>query len=122
MKNDKLAKIIGAIILILAIIGGSIYAISNFTKAVPEIPEGEPIITEDPTEPPTIMGIVNTDRSNVYKEPYIDSHVFKQLNIGTHVEIMELKILDTVPWGLSDYGWINMKYITIYMEDYRMTE
>lgn len=60
MKNDKLVKIISTIILILAILGGSICTILNFDKpdnstpiettvpstesTVPEIPEGEPII------------------------------------------------------------------------------
>lgn len=130
MNNDKLTKLIGTIILVLAILITSIYAISSFIKTdndiptiestvpsteavVPEIPEGEPLITEDPTEPPTFMGTVNTDRLNVRKEPYIDAHVFRQLEVGTRVEILEEKILDAVTWGRIEDGWINLRYVTL---------
>lgn len=84
-----------------------------------EIPEGEPIIREDLTEPPTeaptepsvLMGTVNTDRLNVREEPDINVFVIRQLAIGTRVEILEEKILDGVHWGRIEDGWINLRYV-----------
>lgn len=85
-----------------------------------EIPEGEPIImeeyiTEAPTEPTVVWGTVNTDRLNVRKEPYIDAYVYRQLPIGSRVEILEHKILDGTPWGRIEVGWINLGYVDIDM-------
>ena len=82
--------------------------------AVPDIPEGEPILTEDPTEPPTVMGTVNTDRLNVRNKPDIDDHVFRQMAVGTRVEILEKKETpDGITWGRIEDGWINLRYVTI---------
>ena len=83
-----------------------------------EIPEGEPIITEEyttepPTEPTPIWGTVNTDKLNVRKEPYIDARVSRQLYVGVRVEILEQKILDGVLWGRIETGWINLKYVDL---------
>lgn len=83
-----------------------------------EIPEGEPIITEEystesPTEPKTVMGTVNTDRLNVREEPDTNCTVIRQLEVGTRVEILEQKILDAVPWGRIEDGWINLRYVDL---------
>ena len=88
-----------------------------------EIPEGEPIITEEPTEAPTEpefpkMGVVNTDRLNVRTEPDINCYVNYQLAVGTEVEILEIKILDAIPWGRIADGWINLRYVDVDGEDY----
>ena len=96
-------KIIGSILAIVMIMG-MMAGCGNRT----EIPEGEPIImeeysTEEPTEIPTEkntevptepypkMGTVIVDRLNVREEPYIDEFVTHQLEIGTRVEILEIK-------------------------------
>lgn len=122
MNNRKLIKIICAIILVLTTLGASIYAISNPAKpnniptiesTVPEIPEGEPILTEDPTEPPTVMGTVRVDRLNVRNEPDINKHVFRQMAVGTRVEILEQKVIDSIRWGRIEDGWINLRYVAI---------
>jgi hypothetical protein len=83
-----------------------------------EIPDGEPIIreeysTETPTDAPAVWGVVNTDRLNVRKEPYMDAQVFRQLSVGTRIEILEQKILDGVPWGRIEAGWVNLKYVDL---------
>lgn len=83
-----------------------------------EIPDGEPIITEEystepPTEPIPIWGTVNTDRLNVRKEPYMNARVYRQLYVGTRIEILEQKILDGVLWGRIETGWINLKYVDL---------
>lgn len=86
------------------------------------IPEGEPIIIEDPTEAPTEpefpkMCIVNTDRLNVREEPDINNNVIRQLAVGTEIEVFEIKILDAIPWGRIADGWINLRYVDFDGED-----
>lgn len=83
-----------------------------------EIPDGEPIITEEystesPTELLTVWGTVNTDQLNVRKEPYMDARVYRQLYVGARIEILEQKILDGVLWGRIEIGWVNLKYVDL---------
>lgn len=126
MHNPKFAKILAFIFCALLFLSSIIPVIMHFTEpitdihtveTVPDIPEGEPIMREDPTEPPTeppvIMGTVNTDRLNVRKEPDINARVFRQMAVGTRVEILERKILDGVEWGRVEDGWINLRYVDI---------
>lgn len=142
MHSFKLTRCFIIIAIALAIVTGAMWITASVIKAdtdepiptimpaEPEsdpvtIPEGEPLMkedpTEDPTEPPTevptepatIMGTVNTDRLNVRKEPDINVFVIRQLAIGTRVEILEQKILDGVHWGRIEDGWINLRYVDI---------
>ena len=122
-------KIIGSILAIVMIMSMAVGCGSRV-----EIPEGEPIITEEysteapteipteapteapaeaPTEPETVMGTVNTDRLNVREEPDVNCFVIKQLAVGTRVEILEQKILDAIPWGRIEDGWINLRYVDL---------
>lgn len=145
MNNSKLTRIILIIICILAVIasGISIFVgrtdksspdndISIEETYVVEIPEGEPILTEDPTEPPEteppteaptepefpMKGIVNTDRLNVREKPDINEFVIKQLAVGTEIEVLEIKILDAIPWGRIEDGWVNLRYVDLEGADY----
>lgn len=109
-------KIIGSILVIVMIVGMMV-GCGNKT----EVTESEPIVmenpteapTEEPTEPETVMGTVNTDRLNVREEPDINCFVIKQLAVGTRVEILERKILDAIPWGRIEDGWINLRYVDL---------
>lgn len=119
----KVVIIIAILIMITVMTFGCTDKKNNFADEQEEtvivtIPEGEPIImeeyiTEAPTEPTIVCGTVNTDRLNVRKEPYIDARVYRQLSIGSRVEILERKILDGIPWGRIEVGWINLEYIDL---------
>lgn len=71
----------------------------------------EPEPTE--TEPPTVMGTVNTDKLNVRTEADPSSPSVQKLAVGTRLEILEQKVVDDVTWGRTTDGWVNMKYVTL---------
>ena len=65
------------------------------------------------TEPPTVMGTVNTDKLHVRTDADVSSPSVQKLAIGTQVEILEQKTVDDVTWGRIADGWVNMKYVTL---------
>jgi hypothetical protein len=84
------------------------------TPASFPMPEGEPIMREDPTEPQfPRKGIVNTDRLNVREGPNFNENAIYQLAVGTEIEIFEIRIIDAVPWGRIEDGWVNCYYVDI---------
>lgn len=121
--NKIITSIIALVIIAIILFGcGNTVSDSNNEETYYlGIPEGEPIIRENPTEPPTEeptepypkMGTVVVDRLNVRKEPYIDKNIVYQLAIDTRIEILEVKILDAIPWGRIANGWINLRYIDL---------
>lgn len=96
-----------------------------------EIPEGEPIITEEvPTETPEevtepvfpMKGIVLVDRLNVREEPDINHWVKYQLTVGEEIEILEIKILEAIPWGrMENDMWVNLRYVKLEDENFDFT-
>ena len=139
MNSNKLTKILCAVILALLTLSISIFSVMVLSKsnneiqieaAVPYIPEGEPILTEDPTEPPThfpMKGLVLVDRLNVRKEPDINHHVSYQLAIDEEIEVFEINIIDTDDWGsiawgrITDDMWVNLRYVELEDKDYDFT-
>lgn len=123
-------KFIGCITILLLLI----VMLCGCNKA--EIPEGEPIITEDnitevPTEEPQpvfpMKGIVLVHKLNVRMEPDVNHYVSYQLDIDSEIEIYEIKTIPTedfgdLTWGrLEDGMWVNLRYIDLEDENFDYT-
>ena len=60
-----------------------------------------------------VLGTVSADNLSAREAPHTFCEILEKIPKGTRLEISGFACFGTAVWGLSDYGWVSLDYVTL---------